>query len=146
MDFVKILFFGLVALAGLFYLYCIYTAIRCTLKGNPTAMPGYLDHSITTITGVLTTNFGAVLGIKIPERANLVSLRMGPTSPPIPSALQMIAAYLFVLCLLAAFITWLMKNFTNDPSKIVPAVPRLSKILIGVALGAFAVALGVTIT
>jgi hypothetical protein len=145
MDAVKILVFGFVAVAGLIYLVGIVYAIIHTKKGTPSEMPGYLDHMITTIGGVLATNLGAVLGIKFAEGSNLLSLKMSATIPPDIGTFQIIVAFLYFFCMIAAGITWASKKFTPDPEIVVPALPRLSKTLAGVAVGALALAVGITL-
>jgi hypothetical protein len=142
----KILFFGFVSLAGLLYCYGIFVAIRLTTKETPGDMPRFVDQMITTIGGVLATNLGAVLGIKFAEGSSLLSLQLQTPAPTIPGTLQIIAAVLYAIGLLAAIIAWLCKGFTNDPNIVVPAIPRLSQTLLGVAVGALALAIGVPLS
>lgn len=144
MNVIKILLFFLVALAGLFFLYGVYLAIRYSCAETPTLMPEFVNYAITAIGGVLATNFGAVLGLKIADGTKFSSFRIRALTAPVPGAMQIGAAFLYVLVLLVAVIAWALLKFESNPDIIVPAIPRLSQTLLGVIVGALAVVLNVT--
>ena len=141
---IKILLFFFVAFAGLFFLYGVVQAIYYSFAKTPTEMPAFLTFSITAIGGVLATNFGAVLGLKIAEGTRFFSFKKtGLMEEQVPSTIQIAATFLYAFVLVGAFIAWLLLKFESNPKLIVLAIPNLSKTLVGVAVGALAVALNV---
>jgi hypothetical protein len=144
MKAIKILLFFLVALAGLFFLYGVYLAIRYSNAGTPSQMPEFVTTTTTAIGAVLATNLGAVLGLKIAEGSRFRSFRIRALADPIPSAIQIGATVFYLLVLLVAFIAWALMKFESDPTLIVLVIPRLSQTLAGVIVGAVAVILNVT--
>lgn len=140
MKAIKILFYFLVAFAGLFFLYVVFLAILYSFKETPDKMPEIANWAITAIGGVLAINLGGVLGLKIAEGY----LKIKALKEPTPSVIQIVAAFLYVLILIVAFVVWAILGFESKPEEIVPAIPSLSKTLCGVLVGALAVALNVT--
>jgi hypothetical protein len=62
---------------------------------------------------------------------------------PGTESLQIIAAFLYVIGLVGAGVFWGIKGFTSEPAKVVSTLPQLTQTLLGVIVGAAAVALGV---
>ncbi len=106
-------------------------------------MPAFLTHVMTTIGGVLATNLGAVLGLTVAQSAGLISAESLPWYAPTAANLQVIAAYVYVVGLLAATGLWAAKRFTAGQDHVVSTLPELAKTLLGVMAGALAVMLGV---
>jgi hypothetical protein len=144
MKAIKILTYCLVAFAGLFFLYVVILAIIYSLKETPDKMPEIANWAITAIGGVLAINLGAVLGLKIAEGTSFKSFKIKALKEPVPSAIQIGAAFLYVLILFVALIVWAILGFESKPENIVPAIPSLSKTLCGVIVGTLAAALNVT--
>ena len=122
-----------------------------TLKKRPADMPRFLVQLVTTIGGVLATNLGAVIGFsfKIPPELNAalahplsISAWLGSSAVPVGTQLQLMAAGLYVIGLLVAVMLWGVAHFSDDPAVVVPTLPELSRTLLGVMVGALAVALG----
>lgn len=148
----------LVTLAGLIFAYAIIQAGINSLR-SVQAFPDFLSNAVVIIAGVLSTNFGSVLGITLvppkggaPEPAKFLGLR--PTIQSGKKAsnanttdgtqkLQIIASWVYVGGLTVATIFYIIAISKNIPNAgIVPLLPELSKTLIGVLFGALTVALG----
>ena len=135
-----------VALAGIGFIAGIVSAIRYSLKGTPEKMPRALQQVITLIGGVLATNFGAVVGIKVEQSTTngFAAATLNPLVGDAVSGLQLGAAWLYFIGLLIACAGWWRLNFTEEPGAVVASLPQLSQTLIGVGGGIVAVALGST--
>jgi hypothetical protein len=150
---VKPLLFSLVALAALLFLFVI---IQTGLISIGTSAGHPNDLLITTasiISGVLATNFGAVLGFTVkPATGESVEKSLHPKilgvrpsiaakkeneKPEFAQYLQVIAAYFYVGCLLIAAIFYFIKS-----EGAMPFIYNLTNTLLGVAIGALTVALG----
>jgi len=138
-----ILFFF--ALAIVFFFWGIIRAIYWTKKEDPAQMPPFLRQVVTAIGGILAANVGVVLGIKI-EQALYQDINLITNIFTIPEdttvLLQLIAAILYGIGMLMAFIAWGRKKFTEDPDKVVSILPQLSQTLLGIIVGACAIVLG----
>jgi len=139
--------FVLACLAGLFFLAGILEAGILTQKGKPEKMPPFLKQTVTLIGGVLATNLGAVLGISV-ARGVSPSLRIWAV--PTTQALQMAAVILYVVGLLLAAVFWAINGFKENPNGgpivVVSTLPELTRILLGVIIGAAIVVLGISST
>ena len=142
-------------LAGGFYIYGVFSACKVSWGENEAAYKAFspnLSFAVTTIAGILATNFGAVLGITISNP--LSRFRNTETWNPLnffsatdPKKLQVFACYFYIFTLLAAGIVWAHQDFDDavkaelkDGKEIitlnfVPLVFELSKTLIGVLIG-----------
>ncbi len=106
----------------------------------------FLTSTVTSIAAVLSTNLGAVLGITVsnPTSKFRTTEAWNPVSffkSPSPSVIQTIACYVYILSLITAGIVWAYRDFTEDPDKIVPLIPELTKSLLGVIVGVLAISL-----
>ena len=133
----------LVALAGLLFIVGIVVAGYCSLRNKPENMPEFLAQATTVIGGTLSTNLGAVLGLSVAQSTNpspaLAEVMAAPAN-----TLQVGAAWLYVGGLIIALVLWGVNRFSNQPQKVVSTLPDLTKTLLGVVVGAMAVALGVS--
>jgi hypothetical protein len=150
MTWVELLLLLLLGVVGLLFLGGIVAAGILSFKSKPGKMPQFLAHAITTIGSVLATNLGAVLGLNLVEAPGLAStkglydLNQIPSLPQAPSTpeLQVLAAWVYVIGLIVAFVMWAIKWFPTKPEEVVNTLPELSKTLLGVLVGALVVALG----
>ncbi len=122
----------------------IYQAIKYSKRGTPNELSQFLKTAVTSIGGLLATNLGALLGIKV-EEASIAGFDAASfffsAGANVPSTIQLIAAYLYLFCLIAAFVGWYwVNNLKDDPNKVV-LLPQLSYTLLGVMVGVFAVSL-----
>lgn len=158
---IKLLVILLASLAGLLYISSIINAIAATFSRD-VKLIGFLSEAATVIGGVLATNLGAVLGVTFTQPTNkpLIAFEGTPMvmglRPSIQSKkqratgvansaqnLQVIACWVYVFCLLAALVVWLIAQFTGVPEgQIVPLLPEMAKTLLGVIVGALTVVLG----
>jgi hypothetical protein len=137
----------LLALGALFYLAGILWAGVLSLQSNTVPeLPEVVTYVITTIGGVLATNFGAVFGISVvpnggkkAEQLNMFSLLAPPASRTKVDKLQIIAAYLYIVSLLLALIFWLVDGLSDTSA---PVLSTMTFTLIGVIGGLGAVVLG----
>ncbi len=144
---IRFLVFLILLLAGVGFIAGLISAIQFSFSGTPDDMPRFIRQVVTAIGGILATNLGAVLGVKIEQAKSLgfdtKRFFVGAVGDA-PSTLQLVAAYLYVFGLLVALWGWWKLGFTEDPSKVVVTLPQLSQTLLGVAVGVLAVALGNT--
>lgn len=155
---IKPLIILLVALAGLLFAYSIIIAGINTLNTTAT-IHSFFSNAVIIIAGILSTNFGAVLGVTLtpPKAAAIVSGKFLGLRPSIQSnqqavnsnttdtsqKFQIIACWVYAGGLLVATVFYLLAISKNIPdTKIVPLLPELSKTLVGVLFGALTVALG----
>lgn len=148
----------LVTISGLLFAYSIIQAGINSLNSKP-AFPDFLYNAVIIIAGILSTNFGSVLGITltppkgaVPHAAKFLGLRptLQSTEQTIhskttdtPQKLQVIACWVYVGGLLLATVFYLIAISKNIPdADMVPLLSQLSKTLIGVLFGAMTVALG----
>lgn len=147
---INILIVFLITIACFSFLFGIYKASYISWQKVPDTllMPAFLSNVVTSIAAVLATNLGAVLGyanadthslFRNPATWNPLNLfSSGSVSPA-----QAFACYIYVLGLLSATVVWGYKNFTTDEKQVVPLLPQLTKSLLGVVIGALAIALNV---
>lgn len=146
MDPVTLLLLTLVAVAGLLFIGGIIAAGVLSLRNKPAAMPAFPAQAITVIGGILSTNLGAILGLSVAENVGLSAINAEPWYALTSENLQIGAAYLYIGGLLLAFLFWLLNRFSDKPDQVVSTLPELTKTLLGVLVGALAVALGVSQT
>ncbi len=129
--------------AVLLYLYGVGMAIYITYTDVPPTgqteliLNPNIVFIVTSIGGVLATNFGAIVGLPAPELSK--SIRLDGDGP---KKVQIIAAYIYVIGLVTALVSWMLESFSEDPKEVVALIPELSKTLIGVFVGTLAVHLG----
>jgi hypothetical protein len=132
------------------YLYGICCAIaRKNLDSNYN-LNEPLNTLTATIDAILLTNLGAVLGYSVakPDSALAYLTLLGNTNKNMPSLsatdnIQIIASIIYLIVLIACFITWAIKKFSPDAKEIAPLVIQNSKALIGVITAYLAFALSV---
>ena len=148
----------LIATALAFFLYGVYNAIHISWD----KMPGTdnlpvsegLDAGISSISAILLTNLGAVLGISITNRRSalarsiLIRKQEGNEREiiaPVNSReqVQMIGVLIYILSLTACFVTWIHNDFSSDPKQILPFVSQSAKMFIGVITAYLTLVLGV---
>ena len=152
---IKILILFLVALSGISFIGGIlaagYYSNWAPGAPIPEKMPSFLTNLVITVGGVLGTNFGAVVGLSMSKSQAFTEVSFFQPfgvqkneSVKIKGneRLQVIAAWGYVIGLVMAVIFWLGTNFSEEPGTVVLLLPELSKTLIGVIVGALAVALG----
>lgn len=146
---IQLLFTFLVAIAGIAFIYGITIACHISLQEVPdvSKMPSFLSYLVISISVVLATNFGAVVGftVKVKDSNFRKQNNWNPLnvfSSDTPTVLQTTACYLYLLGLLAAAVVWANKDFTEDTARIVPLLPQLTNSLLGAIVGALAQALG----
>jgi peptidoglycan biosynthesis protein MviN/MurJ (putative lipid II flippase) len=129
------------------YVYGIYFAIF--LAKGPIKLPEPLDSLVTTISAILLTNFGAVLGIAIAKPASglaqitLLGIKNSKTEPITErEIMQYVAVLLYLTVLIACFIAWAHKNFTDKPEDISALVVQHGKTLFGAIAAYIAFVLG----
>lgn len=156
---IKPLITGLIVLAGVFYLFAIIKAGIVSVKGTG-EFNEYFGHIVTVIGGVLSTNFGAVLGVTLsppgdPTREGLLRQQRKPFlqlhssinenddgQPTGNQKMQILACYFYVVSLVVALIFWLVAMSKDHDNKIISVLPELAKTLLGVFVGALTVGLG----
>jgi hypothetical protein len=145
---IQILIAFLFAVGCLAYIYGVYKASFLSLQHPSRAaeMPGFLSSVITSIGAVLATNLGAVLGIAITVPKSVFNKKalLNPFSvfaESAATAVQIIACYVYILTLVAAAIVWARLDFTVDVKTVVSTIPEMTKTLLGVIAGVFAVIL-----
>ena len=145
MDYKNIMVIFILTLACIGFIYGIGSAVYYSIKGQPDLMPSFLRQVVTGIGGILATNLGAVLGIKV-EQAKKFGFDVGSflwaDAADAPSMLQVGAAYLYLIGMLVALIGWIKLKFSEDPTQVVNILPQLSITLLGVCMGVLAVSIG----
>jgi hypothetical protein len=131
-----------VALAAVLYAWAFLSAGYWTLKGEPQSMPAFLMQVITVIGGVLATNLGAVVGLRVGAPDSLRVDKSQAWYVKAGKRFQTAAAWFYVVILVLALIVWGLTGFSED--KVVSCIPDLAETLFGVAAGAVAAALGVS--
>ncbi len=127
-----------------FYGYGITKAVLQTVSGE-IKYHEFLLATIGSIQALLLANLGVVLGIKVAKPdsniARSISFKWGSNTggEPIPpmeikEKIQLIALSVYSLSLVVCFITWIVKDFTVDPTMIVSVIPESGKMFIGVVL------------
>ena len=156
MNAIKPLIILLVVLAGILFIYVISLAGIHSLQ-NDNSIHDFLSNSVIILGGVLSTNFGAVLGITLSPPAAIPATTPAPylglrptvqsnkpgTAPDNNQKFQVIACWVYVggLLLAATFYLIAITKGIADANQ-VPLIAELSKTLIGVLFGALTVALG----
>ena len=162
---IKPLIFLLILLAAGLFTYGIFLAGINSLKGVH-EIPSFFSNAVIVISGVLSTNFGAVLGIslkppQLAPAASFMGLRptglsakgpsnsqasvagnINPIEPDLSQKLQVIACWIYILGLLAGTVFYIiaLANGQKDED-IVPLITEISKTLMGVIVGVLGVAL-----
>lgn len=142
----------LLAVALGFYVYGIYTAIYLSWPPipeipNPDAKPLPFNEVLSTTIGslqaLLLANLGMLLGISIARpnsavahalKLNRAAITEDPKDPDVKEKIQLFALVLYVVCLVACFITWIRNDFISDPKEVVSVIPESGKLFIGVVL------------
>jgi hypothetical protein len=139
----------LLGVAFLFYGYGVYRAIEVSWPPvNPNNISQYpvgLDAAIASINAILLTNLGAVLGISISNPNSALARNILPAkgtvvapaiSAPMDSReqIQLLAVIIYLISLIACFVTWLVSGFETDPTKILAFVAQSAKMFIGVVV------------
>jgi hypothetical protein len=133
----------LVLLAGLLYLGGLVWAGVASLGSETTpTIPEAVTYVITIVGGVLATNFGAIYGISVlPDgtgRARELKITRIPKLTA--DAIQVVAAWVYVLSLLAAVVFWTLDGFSPESAEV---LRNMTFTCIGVLGGVLAVALNV---
>ncbi len=115
-----------------------------SLKGaDISTFPEIASGLITSISGLLAINLGAVLGFSISHiEAFSYAHFQNPfafLNDPTIYNLQISACYIYILSLMIATVVWGIKGFKKDA--VVAVLTELTKSFIGVILGALAVVL-----
>ena len=134
------------------FVFAFGVAEACIISWNPNRSDYFLApfmlNAVMSISVILSTNFGAVLGIAAADTTSqfarsenwkLKSFLKNPNQ----AKFQILASYLYLLALLASLVVWWHRDFVDDPSKIVSLIPNLSITLLGVIVGAMALVLNV---
>lgn len=131
------------------YLYGIYYAIFTPLKGNDGkfSIPEPLDTLLTTLSAILLTNLGAVLGIAVTNpNSGLAGKTLFVKSIPPPLTqrefIQLIAVLIYLVALIACFIDWAYSTFRANSLPVAAFIPSAGKTLIGVITAYVAFVLG----
>ncbi|MBP6416882.1 MAG: hypothetical protein KA330_10530 [Chitinophagaceae bacterium] len=117
----------------------------------PYEIPVFLSTTVTSIAALLATNLGAVLGISI-TKSNSLFGEMKTWNPltvfsdPEPTNFQATVCYVYVFSLVACGVVWAIRGFEPDTTKIVPLLPEMTKSLLGIIIGALAMALNIKAT
>lgn len=143
----------------LFYLYGVFFAINISWNaiqgtdGKLMKMPEGLDAAISSINALLLTNLGAVLGISVSVPGSALSRNILPGSQPKGGAeikepmnsrelIQLICVIIFLVSVIACFITWIRLGFNSDPEVVLSFVSQSAKMFIGVVLAYLSFILG----
>jgi hypothetical protein len=116
-------------------------------EGSACKIAPFLSSAVTSTGAILATNLGAVLGITINNPASNFrqSKSWNPLtffSNPSPTIIQTAACYVYILSLLASAIVWAHRGFDGtETTVVVPLIQEMTKSLLGVIVGALAVAL-----
>jgi len=140
---IRILFVAFVALGGAGYLGGVARAAYLTVKRRPNDMDEFPQRALTTISAILATNLGAVLGLSLTATGLAGASFFAPdtlTAGGGQSAFPIIAAYLYSAGLLIACAAWATVNFKEA----VPIISEMTRTLVGVIVGAMALAAGVS--
>jgi hypothetical protein len=131
-----------VVVATLVYALGVAWAAALTLRTSThEPLPQPMRYAVTSIGAVLAAHLGFVLGLP-PTRAAFFAV-LGMTAsppPPAPSGLQIFAAYAYLACLFAAFVTWAIARFRSSAED---TIKEMTFTLIGVFAAVMAVALKV---
>ena len=144
MDF-KDIVTGILALAAIvFFFYAIIKAYQYSNNGEPGNMPSFLRNAIVAIGGLLATNYGAVFGISVVQGDSPTN-GLFHFSANLSTGFREIAAIIYLLALIIAFIFWARLKFKNDPNIVVDSLPLLSKTLLGIMVAMLALWLGASV-
>lgn len=109
-------------------------------------MPHFVTDLVTSISAILATNLGAVLGIgatnphsSFAQTAAWNPLNIGRN--PSPQVFQTAACYVYIISLVVAGVVWAKRGFITDADQIVSIIPEFTKTLAGVIVGVLAIAL-----
>lgn len=139
------LMYFLIFLAYVLYLLGLYQACVVSVNGGTVIRPEDLATAVTTIATIFSTNLGAVMGLTIGKQTskfkdyktwNPLTIFKDPST----EILQVITCYFYILSLVLVALFWWVKLDART-TEIVPLVAELSKSLLGIILGALAVAL-----
>lgn len=132
-----------------FYIYGIVEAIVQTVGSSSAEFvkyPSFLASTIGSLQALLLTNLGVLLGISVAKPASNVARvlrfsRLEETTEAItPSprdssqTIQLFALVVFVICLIACLITWILKDFVEDTKLVVPVVSDSGKMFSAVVI------------
>jgi hypothetical protein len=125
-----------------FYIYGIVGAIVQTVGSTSTksvAYPSFLANTIGSLQALLLTNLGVLLGISVVKPASGIAraLRLSsqedtdkedtPSPKELSQTIQLFALVIFVICLIACLITWIVKCFSEDTKLVVPIISDSGK-------------------
>jgi hypothetical protein len=105
---------------------------------KPSDMPGIVSYFVSVANGPLAANLGLLLGINLARPHWRV-----PKTMTIVERFHWIAAAWYVAMLVVAIVCWGAAHFVDDPSKVVPLLPELTKNAIGIFIAVLAAVLGV---
>ena len=136
------------------YLYGVFFAIKISLQANIgkeiPELHEILDTLTATIGAILLTNFGAVLGISVTQPKSGLAGKMLINKVELPDPMtrreiiQFFAVLVYLITLVACFITWAINSFhADDQAKpVATLVSQNGKMLIGVISAYVAFVLG----
>lgn len=147
----EVLYIFLISIGCIAYMYGIFRACYVSWPkpqtGYEYVIPAFLSTTVTSISAVLSTNFGAVMGLtlKADVRFSQASLwnPLNIVTNPSATSFQIVACYVYILSLLGTAVVWAHRDFEAENGKIVPLVADLTKTLVGIIVGALAIALNV---
>lgn len=136
--------FVTIGCAGYFYAVGQAVHISWYCEKGQCIVPPFLSTLITTVSTVLSTNLGAVLGISIakPDSKLRLSKSWNPLSffdNPSPSVVQTAACYVYIIALVSFAIAYAHKDFADEG--VVPIIQEQSRTLLGIIAGVFGVIL-----
>ena len=102
---------------------------------RPEPFPPELAFILTTVSGMLAANLGALVGVTVSAKATR-------TEVPV-SWFQIVAAIAYSVIVVIAWIVWAKRGFPAGLTGIVPVIPEMCRTGLGIVLGVFALALGV---
>lgn len=139
-DVIRI-FIAAIALTGLLlYVISVYFAGHYSRQGAPHKMPALLIEAITLLGAAFAANFGATLGIDLPSELQVDAQVQPDSSLTLGQWMRLSAAAVYFGSLLLALWFWWRTGWETDPAKIVRTVPEQSRMLLGIVVGAIAVA------
>lgn len=151
MDAITILVLIVIAVVPFLFIGGIVWAGMVSLQNKPEKMDSLLAGGVTAIGGLLSTNFGLVLGLYTtgglqPVGRSIQSFSLNPATwtSITTQTFQVVAAYVYLFGLLIACIFYFLNRRTAEPTKVVDIVPQLTKMLVGVTLAVLAITLGIS--
>jgi len=139
-DPTELLLIVVATLGALLYVSGLVWAVVSTLGKTNVPMPSPVGHALTSVGAVLATNFGAVLGLPTTRLAVFSwSRAIAVAGESQTKFLQIVAAWVYFVCLVAAAVVWAVAMLKSVP--VMEPIQQMSLTLIGVAAAALAVLL-----